>query len=70
MYYILNKNINIGVVALDGLLYAVGGRDKNSFFDSVEVYNPITNSWTMLGTSMNIARHSAGVVTIGRPFHF
>jgi len=47
-------------------LYAVGGRNGYSDLDSVEVYNPITNTWTMLGASMNVARRRAGVVAIDR----
>lgn len=63
--------MNIGIVALEGLLYAVGGCDIYSYLmDSVEVYNPISNTWTMLGNSLNIPRRSAGLVAIERPLNF
>lgn len=33
------------LVALDGQLYALGGRDKGVALDSVEAYNPELNVW-------------------------
>lgn len=60
----------IGVVALDGLLYVVGGDDGASNLSSVEIYNPNTNSWSILSTSMNIGRSYAGVAVIDKPPHF
>eukprot|EP00102_Acyrthosiphon_pisum_P018706 XP_016655916.1 PREDICTED: ring canal kelch homolog [Acyrthosiphon pisum] len=61
---------NPGVVALDGLLYVMGGIDGETYHDSVEFYNPISDTWYMLDARMNVARQSAGVVTIIRPPHF
>lgn len=61
---------NIGVIALDGLLYVVGGDDGASNLASIEIYNPNTNSWSMLTASMNIGRSYAGVVVIDKPPHF
>lgn len=61
---------NIGVIALDGLLYVVGGDDGASNLASVEMYNPNTNTWSMLAVSMNIGRSYAGVVVIDKPSHF
>jgi len=58
------------VVALDGLLYVVGGDDGASNLPSVEIYNPNTNTWSMLTTSMNIGRSYSGVVVIDKPLHF
>lgn len=56
-----------GVVALKGQLYVVGGDDGTSNLSSVEVYNPKTNTWAMLGSSMGIGRSYAGVVIIDKP---
>ena len=61
---------NIGVVALNGLLYVVGGDDETSNLDAVECYNPKTKTWTMVTSSMNDKRISVGVVAINRPQHF
>lgn len=55
---------------LDGLLYVIGGDDRTSTFDSVEFYNPNSNTWTMVTTSSNNAQTAAGVVTIDRPHNF
>ncbi|XP_029341664.1 kelch-like protein 2 [Acyrthosiphon pisum] len=56
-----------GVVALNGLLYVVGGYDGTSSLNSVEFYNPRTNTWTMVTVPMKDARTSARVVAINRP---
>ena len=55
------------MVALKGQLYVVGGDDGTSNLSSVEVYNPKTNSWCMLTSSMGIGRSYAGVVIIDKP---
>lgn len=45
------------------LLYVVGGSDGISPLDSVESYDPNSNTWTM----MNVARTLTGVLVIERP---
>jgi len=62
-----NVVIVTGVVALNGLLYVVGGDDGTSNLASVEVYNPKTDSWSMLPSSMGIGRSYAGVAIIDKP---
>lgn len=59
--------IGVGVVALNGLLYVVGGDDGAANLASVEVYNPKTDTWAMLPSSMGIGRSYAGVAIIDRP---
>lgn len=39
-----------GVVALNGLLYVGGGNDGASDLATMEVYDPSTNTWSMLST--------------------
>jgi Kelch motif. len=56
-----------GVVALEGLLYVVGGDDGHANLSSVEVYNPKTETWTLLHSFMSIGRSYAGVVIIDKP---
>jgi len=51
-------------------LYVVGGDDGASNLASIEIYNPNSNTWSMLTTSMNIGRSYAGVVVIDKPSHF
>lgn len=56
-----------GVVALNSLLYVVGGDDGTSNLASVEVYNPKTDVWTLLPAHMGIGRSYAGVAIIDKP---
>ncbi|XP_016658414.1 kelch-like protein 3 [Acyrthosiphon pisum] len=56
-----------GVAVLDGLLYVFGGELKgSSIVDTVEVYNPKTNIWTMERLSRNGVKIYGGVV-VDRP---
>ena len=57
----------LGVVALNGLLYVVGGDDGTSNLSSVEVYNPKIDQWYMLSSSMGVGRSYAGVAIIDKP---
>ena len=49
-----------GVVAFDGKIFALGGHDGLSIFDSVEQYDPKTEQWTT-ATSMQTKRCRLGV---------
>ena len=51
-----------GVGVLEGLLYAVGGHDGPLVRNSVEVYNPDTNSWCRVA-NMHLCRRNAGKMT-------
>ncbi|XP_016658264.1 ring canal kelch homolog isoform X1 [Acyrthosiphon pisum] len=61
------------VVALHGLLYVMGGTDEDSTnLDSLEIYNPKTNTWKLVESSLNdvgLIEIIAGVVIDGPP-HF
>lgn len=50
----------LGVCALDGQIYAVGGSSMWSCVSTVEVYDPDLNEWKAT-TSLNTNRRSAGV---------
>eukprot|EP00102_Acyrthosiphon_pisum_P023579 XP_016660789.1 PREDICTED: ring canal kelch homolog [Acyrthosiphon pisum] len=58
-----------GVAVLDGLLYVFGGEKESSIVDTVEIYNPNTNTWTLERLSRNKVQIYGGVV-IDRPLHF
>ena len=47
-----------GVAALEGKLYAVGGRVENEALSSLERYDPATNAW-----------EAAAPLTTARSFH-
>eukprot|EP00102_Acyrthosiphon_pisum_P024844 XP_016662054.1 PREDICTED: ring canal kelch homolog isoform X2 [Acyrthosiphon pisum] len=58
-----------GVVTLDGLLYVIGGEIDASDVDTVEIYDPITKTWTM----ETLSRHGVriyGAVVVSRPHHY
>lgn len=50
----------VGVCAVSGLLYVVGGDDGSCNLASVEYYNPVTDKWTLLPTNMSTGRSYAG----------
>lgn len=51
----------------DGLIYVVGGDDGTTNLNSVEVYDPTANTWSMLPACMGIGRSYAGIAIINRP---
>jgi len=50
-------------------LYVFGGEVSESIVDTVEIYNPNTNTWTMERFSRNEVQIYGGVV-VDRPLHF
>jgi hypothetical protein len=54
----------LGVAALGGKLYAVGGYDGSTYLNSAEVYDPIDNSWNSIAP-MNISRRYLDVAALG-----
>ncbi|KAI5631272.1 kelch motif domain-containing protein [Phthorimaea operculella] len=52
---------NAGVVAHNGKLYVVGGDDGAANLASVEVFDPATDSWSLLPAAMSVGRSYAGV---------
>lgn len=50
---------------MNGLLYVVGGDDGSCNLASVEYYNPSTDKWTLLPTSMSTGRSYAGKQAMG-----
>jgi len=53
----------LGAVALKGRVYICGGFDGSSSLNSVEMYDPETDEWTML-SSMERHRSASGVVVL------
>lgn len=52
----------VGVAALGGYLFAIGGHDGKTYLNTAEKYCPKTDSWSMVA-SMKTSRAGAGVVT-------
>ncbi|CAH8850739.1 unnamed protein product [Trichobilharzia szidati] len=59
----ISKRSRIGVVALNGLLYAIGGFDGSSRLNTTEVYNPKTKKWKTLAP-MICRRSAAGAAAL------
>ena len=47
---------NASVVTNNGLLYVIGGHNGSSFLQSIEVYDPKTNIWTVLPSDAPIRK--------------
>ena len=52
----------VGLALLDGFVYAVGGWEGTSRLDSVERYNPETNTWSSI-PNLRMAVTSPAVIT-------
>lgn len=50
----------LGVCAINGLLYVIGGDDGSCNLSSVEFYNPATDKWSLIPTNMSNGRSYAG----------
>ncbi|XP_053610720.1 ring canal kelch homolog isoform X2 [Plodia interpunctella] len=57
---------NAAVVAHAGKLYVVGGDDGAANLDTVEVFEPSTETWTMLESRLAVARSYAGAAACAR----
>ena len=57
------ERANLGVTALGGQLYAVGGQSDNQAVTSVERYDPADNRWSSV-TSMTCKRRCLGVAVL------
>ncbi|KAE9544774.1 hypothetical protein AGLY_000316 [Aphis glycines] len=52
-----------GVVVLDGLLHVIGGcNNEGVVLNSIEIYNPKTNTWSLKTLSRNVGQVYSGVV--------
>ncbi|CAH8843630.1 unnamed protein product [Trichobilharzia szidati] len=54
----------VGVAVLDGLLYAVGGRDGSACLRTVERFNPHTQHWCFIAPMLH-RRGGVGVGAVG-----
>lgn len=60
------RRSSVGVTALGGMVYAVGGYDGNTrnCLDTVEIYEPRVNRWRP-GPTLISRRSGAGVTVVG-----
>ncbi|XP_037293137.1 kelch-like protein 3 [Manduca sexta] len=57
---------NAAVAHHAGKLYVVGGDDGAANLNTVEVFDPATDSWTLLPAAMSVGRSYAGVAIVER----
>ena len=63
---IVYVNVSVGVASVNGLLYVVGGDDGTSNLASVECFNPRTDNWSLVRTTMTTGRSYSGIATIDK----
>lgn len=59
---------HVGVVSVDGKLFAVGGSDDKHHLASAEVFDPATNCWKLV-CPMNVPRRGLGLCQLGGPLY-
>ena len=59
----LHDRRGLAVACLGGPLYAIGGLDDNTCYNTVERYDPETDSWSCV-QSMNVPRGGVAVSTL------
>lgn len=62
------KRLQFGVAILNSRIYVVGGRDGLRTLNSVDSYDPATNSWDCV-TPMCSYRHGVGVAAMSGPMY-
>ncbi|CAI2302977.1 unnamed protein product [Caenorhabditis sp. 36 PRJEB53466] len=60
------RRCGVGVAVLENLLYAVGGHDGQSYLNSIERYDPMTNQWSSDVAPTATCRTSVGVAAFNR----
>lgn len=56
---------SLGVAVLKGKIYAIGGSDnRESFSNSVEMYDPVIDKWSQAVAPMNSGRRCLGVAVV------
>ncbi|CAI4233035.1 unnamed protein product [Auanema sp. JU1783] len=58
------RRCGVGVAVVDDLVYAVGGHDGQSYLNSVERYDPVTNQWLCDVAPTSTCRTSVGVAVL------
>jgi hypothetical protein len=56
--------VTAAAVTIGGKLHVIGGRNGTTYLNSVQAYDPVTNSWTT-GASMPTARAALGAAGVG-----
>ncbi|XP_059778646.1 kelch-like protein 8 isoform X2 [Balaenoptera ricei] len=63
-----SRRRHVGVISVEGKVYAVGGHDGNEHLGSMEMFDPLTNKW-MMKASMNTKRRGIALASLGGPVY-
>ncbi|XP_022374789.1 kelch-like protein 8 isoform X3 [Enhydra lutris kenyoni] len=63
-----SRRRHVGVISVEGKVYAVGGHDGNEHLGSMEMFDPFTNKW-MMKASMNTKRRGIALASLGGPIY-
>ena len=63
-----SRRRHVGVAALEGKIYAIGGHDGEQHLNTVECYDPMTNKWELV-EPMAMRRRGVAVGILGGPLY-
>ncbi|XP_077877714.1 kelch-like protein 8 isoform X2 [Ictidomys tridecemlineatus] len=63
-----SRRRHVGVISVEGKVYAVGGHDGNEHLGSMEMFDPLTNKW-MMKASMHTKRRGIALASLGGPIY-
>ncbi|XP_017347784.1 kelch-like protein 8 [Ictalurus punctatus] len=63
-----SRRRHVGVISVEGKVYAVGGHDGSEHLGNMEMFDPFTNKW-MMKASMNTKRRGIALATLGGPIY-
>ncbi|XP_032488879.1 kelch-like protein 8 isoform X2 [Phocoena sinus] len=63
-----SRRRHVGVISVEGRVYAVGGHDGNEHLGSMEMFDPLNNKW-MMKASMNTKRRGIALASLGGPIY-
>ncbi|XP_031173609.1 kelch-like protein 8 isoform X1 [Sander lucioperca] len=63
-----SRRRHVGVISVEGKVYAVGGHDGNEHLGNMEMFDPLTNKW-MMKASMNTKRRGIALAALGGPIY-
>ncbi|XP_049565049.1 kelch-like protein 8 isoform X2 [Orcinus orca] len=63
-----SRRRHVGVISVEGKVYAVGGHDGNEHLGSMEMFDPLNNKW-MMKASMNTKRRGIALASLGGPIY-
>ncbi|TKC33925.1 kelch-like protein 8 isoform X1 [Monodon monoceros] len=63
-----SRRLRVGVISVEGKVYAVGGHDGNEHLGSMEMFDCLTIKW-MMKASVNTKRRGIALASLGGPIY-